>query len=801
VPFSPRTLEDLAFPEVLAALGQRCRTAAGRSRALVRSFLDDASAIRESLARLDEARALLQAQVSLPLGGVADIRGSVERAEKSGLLEPHELTGCTQTLFAFSRTREVLQQRSGMAPRLAFVGQRLPDLEKLAVRIDRCFEADGEISERASPALKEARDRIRGLHRAIKSRLDALLHDERFLLHLRESYYTLRNNRYVVPVLAQARAEVPGIVHNASQSGQTLFVEPESLVGIGNDLAIAQSVALEEERRVLQELSDAVGRESARILEGVDAAAELDEAEAAAQLGADLDASTPVVEDPDGPLVLLQLRHPLLVLRGREVVPNDVRLEGEVRALVISGPNAGGKTVTLTAVGLCAVLLRAGLQIPAAAGSQLPLFTSVHSAVGDAQDLAQDLSTFSAHVRELRRILESAGPGALALIDEIAAVTDPREGAALAIAVLEELIGRGVRVLVTTHLEELKALTHVDRRFLNARVGFDSKRMAPTYKLQLGASGTSSALDLASRMGLAPHVVDRARELVRSSGGPLAQALAAAEEERRALSEELERARVATAAAEASAGALAAERSEFAEQRRAEESAHAERLRIESERALAEVSSQLAELRQQASVERAEAARAVLAAQAETARARAEALSRQSARVTLSPAPDTLRVGDVVHHLGLRRDVTVLELAGGEVLVSAGALKMRVPRAELAGARGEKPVSRFPSSERGRASLDRATEAAPRALDAPALRVDVRGLRAEEAVREVESFLDQAFRNGDPGVLVLHGHGTGALKQAVREYLEDSPYVRMYRPGESHEGGDGVTVVGLRVDE
>src|SRR5262249_54672284 len=341
------------------------------------------------------------ARLSLPLGGVGEIRGAVERAEKGGLLEPRELVATARTLFAFARTREALSERSPAAPLLATVAERLPDLEKLAARIDHCFETDGEVSERASPALKDPRDRIRGLHRAIKTRLDALLRDERFLVNLREGYYTLRNNRYVVPVLAQARAEVPGIVHNASQSGQTLFVEPESLVGIGNDLAIAQSLALEEERRVLQELSDAVGRESARILEGVEAAAELDEAEAAAQLGADLDAATPVGEDADGSLVLLKLRHPLLVLRGREVVANDVRLSDEVRALVVSGPNAGGKTVTLTAVGLCAVLLRAGLQIPAAPGSQLPLFSSVHSAVGDAQDLAQDLSTFSAHVREL----------------------------------------------------------------------------------------------------------------------------------------------------------------------------------------------------------------------------------------------------------------------------------------------------------------------------------------------------------------------------------------------------------------
>jgi len=798
---STRTLEDLAFPEILTALGQRCRTASGRGRALARPFLEDLATVQGALARVGEARQLLQEGFSLPLGGVADIRGAVERAEKAALLEPRELRDCAQTLFAFSRAKQMLSERATGTPLLAAVGERLPDLGGLAARIDRCFEADGEVSERASPALKDARDRIRGLHRSIKTRIEAMLRDERFVLHLRESYYTLRNNRYVVPVLAQSRAEIPGIVHNASQSGQTLFVEPEALVGIGNDLAIAQSVALEEERRVLQELSDAVGRDSGRILAGIEAAAELDEVEAAAQLGADLDADSPSIEAADGALVLQQLRHPLLVLRGREVVANDVRLADEARALVISGPNAGGKTVTLTAVGLAALMLRAGLQIPADGASRLPLFSSVHSAIGDAQDLAQDLSTFGAHLRELRRITESAGPGSLVLIDEIAADTDPREGAALAIAVLEELLSRGVRALVTTHLEELKALTHVDRRFLNARVGFDSRRMVPTYRLQMGAAGTSSALELAAHMGLAPTIVERARALVRSSGGPLAQALAAAEEERRTLAAELERARTASAAAEASARALAAERAEFAEQRRAEASAQAERLRAETERALGEVSATLAELRAQASLERAEAARSLLAARAEEARARSETLARDSARAALAPAPEQLRPGDTVHHLGLRRDVNILEVEGDEVLIAAGALKMRVPRGELASARGRPPPARFPSSDRGEDALRRASRVGPGVLEAPALRVDVRGLRADEAVREVEGFLDQAFRNGDPGVLVVHGHGTGALKQVVRSYLEDSPYVRMYRPGESHEGGDGVTVVGLRNEE
>jgi DNA mismatch repair protein MutS2 len=801
VEFSPRTVEDLAFPEVLAALAQRCRTSAGRTRALARPFLDDPATVHEALARVGEARELLQDGFALPLGGVADIRAAVERSEKGALLEPRELRDCSQTLFAFVRARELLSERAAKVPLLAAVGQRLPDLEGLAARIDRCFEADGEVSERASAALKDARDRIRGLHRTIKTRIEGLLRDERFILHLRESYYTLRNNRYVLPILAQSRAEVPGIVHNASQSGQTLFVEPEALVGLGNDLAIAQSVALEEERRVLQELTDAVGRDSGRILAGVEAAAELDEAEAAAQLGADLEAAAPTVETPDGPVVLQQLRHPLLVLRGREVVANDVRLTDEVKALVVSGPNAGGKTVTLTAVGLAALMLRAGLQIPADAASRLPLFTSVHSAVGDAQDLAQDLSTFSAHVRELRRITESAGPGSLVLIDEIAADTDPREGAALAIAVLEKLLSRGVRALVTTHLEELKALTHVDRRFLNARVGFDSRRMVPTYRLQLGAAGTSSALDLAARMGLGTGIVERARALVQSSGGPLAQALAATEEERRTLAAEVERARAAAEAAEASARTLAAERAAFTEQRRTEAAAHAERLRAETDRALSEVSATLADLRAQASLERAEAARSLLAGRAEEARDWVEALARESTRAALPLAPARLRPGDMVHHLGLRSDVRILELEGDQALVAAGALKMRVPRAELVSARDRPGPSRFPSPQGRGDVLARAARAGPGALEAPALRVDVRGLRADEAVREVEGFLDQAFRNGDPGVLVVHGHGTGALKQAVRGYLENSPYVRMYRPGESHEGGDGVTVVGLRVDE
>ena len=315
---STRTLQELGFPELLGALAARCRTELGRERALNRPFLETKAEVEETLRVVEEARGLSERRVTLSLGPPGDLRPTLERAEKGALLEARELLATAEFLSSISWTRKILIEQEELAPALA--GARdgdCPPWNGPGEPHRPLLRAGRRALGRASPELKEARDRARGLHRAIKSRLDSLLHDEKFLLNLRESYYTLRNDRYVVPVLASARAEVPGIVHNASQSGQTLFVEPQAMIGMGNDLAIAQSVVLEEERRVL---SGALRRGRPRgrraSLEGVDAAAELDEAEAAAQLGADLGASTPELRTADGPLELLRLRHPLLVLQG-----------------------------------------------------------------------------------------------------------------------------------------------------------------------------------------------------------------------------------------------------------------------------------------------------------------------------------------------------------------------------------------------------------------------------------------------------------------------------------------------------
>ncbi|MCY1047302.1 Smr/MutS family protein [Corallococcus sp. bb12-1] len=798
VQISQRTLEDLGFSEVLRALTQRCRTEPGRERVLARPFHDTEAEVTEALALVEEARFLSQQQFSMPLGGVTDLRTAVGHAEKGGILEPRQLIDAAQLLFAFARTREALDERRENVPRLVEISRRLPFLEAMARRLDQCFEPDGEISDRASPELKEARDRARGLHRRIKTRLDELLHDEAFIPKLRENYYTLRNGRYVVPVVSNYRSEVDGIVHNASQTGQTLFMEPQAMVGLGNDLAIAQSEVSEEERRVLQELSQLVGRESSRILEGLEAVAELDEVEAIAILSADLDATTPIFVDVTE-LQLRGLRHPRLVLKGTEVVSNDVTLTGGARALVVSGPNAGGKTVTLTGVGLCALMLRAGLPVPVAEGSRMPLYRSVHSTVGDAQDLTQGLSTFSAHVTLLRDILAVVGQDSLVLIDEIAADTDPREGAAIAIAVLEELLGKGAYALVTTHLEELKALAHMDPRFLNARVGFDSKRMAPTYRLQMGAAGQSSAIDMAARVGLPSSVCERARELSLNAGGPLTKALAAAEDDRRKLYEELEKARIAAKEAEALRAELEKQKVAFERERKGRMMQFNEDVHTASEHAAQEVRDLLTKLRSEQSEKSLSEARMQLQQRADEAQKRAAAAKAELFQVE-APGPANLKVGAWVHHSGLGRDVEILELTDGQAVVSAGgALKMRVATTELSGSRGKKPQqTKFPERQKGEAALKRAASAAPAQVDATNFRCDVRGMRADDALSQLESFLDQGLRRGEEAALIIHGHGTGALKQAIRDHLAASPYIRMFRPGEGHEGGDGVTVVALR---
>lgn len=795
-----RTRRDLGWDQIVAAVAARTSTARGRERALALPFLETRDQIVASLDRIAEARNLLRQQLSLPLAGAEDVRGPLARAAKGAILEAPEMIACARLIRAAARVRTFLAVHRGDSPILAAAGEALPDAGSVAKRIETAFEPSGRLKDSASANLASLRDRARGLHRQIKERLEGMLHDEKFTMNLRDTYYSIRNDRYVVPVNASFRSEVPGIVHNASNSGQTIFVEPDQLVGLGNELSIAESLAAEEERRVLAELSGDLGDRANELLGAIEILGELDLVEAQARLADDLDATAPELAEGRAPFSLKSGRHPILVLQGKKVVANHISLSPGQKALVVSGPNAGGKTVTITTVGLAALLVRAGLPVPADPGSVVPLWSGIYSAIGDAQDLGKDLSTFSAHVTALRGILETAREGSLVLVDEIAADTDPREGAALAAAVLGELVDRGVAVLVTTHLEELKALGFADERYANARVGLDPRTLSPTFRLELGEAGVSSALEIAARCGMPEAVLERAKRNLHG-GAALPVALEKLDLERRAH----EKARMDLEDRQRELERLRAEvekaRAELGDVKRDIEIRVREEMLEEVVEAHREVGELIASLHKRPEMKKAVETQEDLKARAERiARERDRLKAREEAERKGQAAAEGAKIlpGLRVQVVPLGREAEVIEVSADEAMVAAGPLKLRVKLADLVPLTGKAKGAAFASSGGKAARLARAEKAAGGPVQDPEAKCDVRGLRAEDALREVELFLDRKYTEGAASVLIVHGHGTGALKRLLREHLAASPYVASSRGGESHEGGDGVTVVTMR---
>ncbi len=783
----PSALAEVGFPALCGALAARARTPMGKARCLALPLLAGRAEVDRHLAQVEEARARLRAADAPPLADLGDVGAQLARAERSGLLEGPELSEVAGFARACSRLRGWLDDRAPQMPLGAPEAEALADLPALAAQIDMAIEPGGRIADRASPPLAQARDRVRLLRRQLEERLQALLDDERIRPALREGYLTVRGDRYCLPVKAQARGELPGIVHNASQSGQTLFVEPQSVVGLGNELAIARSMVVEEEQRILLALTAEVARGARELRQSIAAAARIDELFAGAALSESIEAHRPEIVEARAPFAFEALRHPLLVLDrpAGEVVASDVLLPGKARGLVVSGPNAGGKTVTLTAIGLCAAMARAGLPVPAGPLSRVPLFSQLFAAMGDAQDLARGLSTFGAHVTALAAIVGQAGPGSLVLIDEIAADTDPHEGAALAIAILEALVQRGATVVATTHLDPLKALGLADPRFANAAVGFDPVALAPTFQVTLGAPGRSSAIEVARRCGLPPTILARARAVLSEEAGPLPAALAALDEERRRLSG-------ARAEVEAEAGrqadrarALAAREEAVAEREAEAERGARKALLADLARWRAEIAGAVAALEERATAAAArEAGEAVVRAQVEQERALAAAAGEEA----LPAAPGApLSPGRRVRSRRLGREGEVIAIEGETAVVAVGGLKIREPAAELVLLPGQAPKG-VPAG---------LAERSWRAEAAPAVSCDLRGRPVEGALREAERFLDRAYAEGAAEVLLVHGLGSGALRSALQRLLSASPYVRSFHPAGAPRGGEGTMVVEL----
>jgi DNA mismatch repair protein MutS2 len=804
-------IERLELGAIRAALLLRAHTPLGAAEVNSLEPLPTLAAARERIEAVRQARALLDLGEAPPVWGAEDVAAALELGVKGVMLEGPQLRAIAETMRAGSAVRRHLLQHEHTAPLLYGLAAGLVDLSRVAADVTRCFAPDGQLADDASRELGPLRQRVRALRESVHQRLGELITELEQDDLLQDRYYTVRGDRYVLPIKASFKNEVRGIVHDASGSGQTVYIEPQAIIDLGNRLKIAQSEQLEEEHRILSRLTVLVAAEADEVQAMMGAIARVDLLLACARLATDL-RCIPVVPDERPGFELVRARHPLLLLQALapspvaaeetpvgprprlEVVPNDLGLKAGQRVLVLTGPNTGGKTVAMKTIGLFALMARAGLHLPCAETSRIGWYEHVAVAIGDQQSIASNLSTFAAHVKELVGVLASADARTLVLIDEIAADTDPAQGQALAQAILERLAEIGAHVVVTTHFELLKAVPFVDPRFRNAGVGFDPQRMRPTYRVSLDVPQSSSGFDVARTLGLAEDVVERARTL--TAPGTLAlQSLITRIEER---SSELDAAR---AAAERAAAEAAVERDRLAKKRRELD----EELRALRDKAQVELMTEIRrareEVRQVVASLQAVTEREPVRDAMRSANAAAEQLARfeeeQSKRLPPPPKQERaerVKVGDWVHVAKLGRDGEVAQLDDKEATVVVGTMRVRVPVVGLLAATSPRPKAAPRSGRERRAAPETGPQ---REASVVTEQVDVRGYDVEESISRLEAFLDHHYGTPTTHVRVIHGLGTGALRDALREHLRRSGYVRAFRPGDMKEGGDGVTVVSL----
>ena len=790
----PGTLRALEFGAIVGLLAEL--TAFGPAHELAEATLPMADATHVALLQdqTDEAVRLLDDQAQASIGGARDVRAPIGRARRGGRLTALELLDVAET----ARAAELFAARLAgwKAPHLAELRDDLDPAPALRERIERSVDDGGDVLDSASSELAAIRKRLRTAQDRVRERLNAMLHSADLAGVIGEAIVTQRSGRYVIPIRAEAKGKVKGIVHDQSASGATLFVEPLTVVELNNTWTQATLDAAREEERILDELSREVEERAESLLASLAALARADLWLARARLAAQLDAARPSATDDAAEL--LSARHPLL---GQGAVPIDLRL-GErfgYRALVVTGPNTGGKTVSLKTLGLLALMHQAGLRVPAAEGARLPVFRRVMADIGDEQSIAQSLSTFSSHLRNVVRFVAAAGTGTLVLLDEVGAGTDPTEGSALAMAVVERLLEQGSWVAATTHSAELKTFAQEHRLVSNASVAFDVATLQPTYRLEIGLPGKSQAFAIAERLGLPEPILDDARSRLAAEHVTMEETLAALAATQEARTAELETARTdrAAAAAErdlAKSGVGRARRE--AAQILADAQRAADDLLARAEREVADARRELTRQRNVAggrrAAERTAAAQAMDRLSADLERTRsAGAASAPAEPITHDAESAAPRVGLWARSRTLGSSGRIVEISGrtGRVTLETDEARIVVPSDDIEVV--EEPI-------RGPAPRDVEADALRRrAAERIAPQLDLRGERVEAALERLSGYLDEALLAGLDEAVIVHGAGTGALRRAIREYLADHPRVRSTRPGRREEGGDGATVAML----
>ena len=784
-----RALKTLEFDKIRQQVAQYCTSSIGKSAIQELVPETDFEAVVALLEEMDEGLSILRVKGNVPMGGIFDVRPHAKRAQIGGMLSPMELMEIASTIRASRILRNFIEDIEAdeeiVIAHFVERKEQMPVLTALQHEINDCIDENGAVLDSASVTLRTIRQSLRAEEAKVRQKLESLTRGANAAKMLSDSIITIRNDRFVIPVKQEYRSHYGGIVHDQSSSGQTLFIEPDAVVQANNEVQRLKVKEQAEVERILLALTAKVEEVGHDLFVLVQLLGEMDVILAKGKYGQANKCTMPKV-NADGYIRLVRARHPLLPID--EAVANTIEFGRDVTAIVITGPNTGGKTVTLKTVGLCTLMAQSGLPVPALDGSELAIFEQIFADIGDEQSIEQSLSTFSSHMVNIVDILSKFDDKSLVLFDELGAGTDPQEGAALAIAILDEVVDYGARVMATTHYPELKAYGYNRPSVVNASVEFDVETLSPTYRLLIGVPGRSNAFEISTRLGLKKAIIDRAKSFTGTDRHEVESMIASLEESRVRSEREAEEAHGLLEEASYLHEQLTERIRTYDEKRESLEKKAKEKARKIVDEAKREAEVIIEELREM----KRNAASAVKEHELIDAKKRLEDTAPQDNKVLQKVAAErkraqNLAVGDEVKVISYGQKAVLLEKASNdEWVVQIGILKMKLPESDLEYVKPEKESqTRQMANVKNRGSLVK-------------LELDLRGERYEDALIRTEKYLDDALLANYPRVSIIHGKGTGALRQGIQSYLKGHKRVKSFRYGEAGEGGFGVTVVELK---
>lgn len=781
-----RVLKTLEYDKILAMLKERASCCISRELVDTMEPSGDFDTVERELKLTAEAETLFYKTGRSPVDDFPDMRHCLERMHAALFLSTGELLGIASCLKAARIAKDILAKEVGEESYLYNLAGLLITHRSAEEEINRCIINEDEIFDGASPALARIRRAMRLANEKVREKLNSMIRSTAYQKYLQEPIITIRNGRFVIPVKQEYRQQVPGLIHDQSSSGATLFIEPSAVVELGNEYKKLLAEEADEIERILTELTAMLAPYADEIREDLNIMGQIDLVFAKAKLSRELNAVMPRL-NRNNYVRIVRGRHPLIP--ADRVVPIDIWIGRDYRSLIITGPNTGGKTVTLKIVGLFALMVQSGIFVPANEGSEFPVFEHIYADIGDEQSIEQSLSTFSSHMKNIVGILDRADENSLVLLDELGAGTDPIEGAALAMSILEELNDRHCTCVSTTHYSEIKAFAMTHEGMENASMEFDIDRLCPTYRLYIGIPGKSNAFEISSRLGLPSSIIDKAKSFLKGEDVRFEDIISSAQSQRRIAEEERKMAEEARAELEKLRADAERERKKLDEDRnrlQAKAKEDAKRIVADTKR---EMEKLIVEIRSIKDIDRSAADRAIQSAR-DTLRATETAVNEKEAikKEDNTKPPKTVRAGDTVNIVTLDQKATVLSApdSKGEVMVQAGVMKLNIKLKDIRLIEEKKAAA--PTS--GKVGLGAGKQVG--------LELDVRGMLVDEANIMVDRYLDDAYNAGLSEVNIIHGKGTGALRAGVQAFLKRHPLVKGYRMGSYGEGDAGVTVVTLK---